>query len=149
MQGPVPSREAGAEDQLASGGCGPGYMALRPESCLTPGAGHVGRCSELSAPPAASADHTGDPPLPSSPTSPAIRPRICLVSDRSLTAWVLWAKSYRALQRLVWSLWAPVRMLGPGARRMGGPYVVPVFIAGCQARATNQHPSWAAAFPEV
>lgn len=35
MQGPVPSREAGAEDQLASGGCGPGYMALRPESCLT------------------------------------------------------------------------------------------------------------------
>lgn len=86
---------------------------------------------------------------PSPPMSPAIRPRICLVSDRSLTAWVLWAKSYRALQRLVWSLWAPVRMLGPGARRMGGPYVVPVFIAGCQARATNQHLSWAAAFPEV
>lgn len=86
---------------------------------------------------------------PSPPMSLAIKPRICLVSDRSLTAWVLWAKSYRALQRLVWSLWAPVRMLGPGARRMGGPYVVPVFIAGCQARATNQHLSWAAAFPEV
>lgn len=79
--------------------------------------------------------------LPPPPTSPPIRSRILLVSDWPLTAWVLWAKSYRALQRLVWSLCTPVRMVGPGARENGGPCMVPVFIAGHQARATNQHPS--------
>lgn len=145
MQGPAPSREAGAEDRLASGGWGPGHMALWPES-VSPQAPAVWG-DALSFPPRRQLVVTSPLTLPSRKSGHQAQnpPRLWLVPDHLGPVGKVVPRPPET------SVWSPdtVRMLGPGARKIGGPYVVLVFIARCQARATSQRPSWAADFPEV